>query len=116
MIEAVLATQLPGVLLTEEDLNNMSAIFITGKYCLSQVCKGVLSSTRESAAATSNSDTFDAGDLNASRSADSVPAACSSSGSDSNSDKPTSVAEVPQLQQGESLQVTLNHAQCCCDW
>ena len=110
MIEAVLATKLPRVLLTEKDLNNVSAMFVTDEHCLSQVCKGVLSATRESAAATSNLDTFDAGDFNAPRSADSVPAACSSSGSDSNSDKPTSAAEVPQLLQEEPQRVTLNNA------
>ena len=30
MIEAVLATKLPGILLAEEDLNSVSAMFVTG--------------------------------------------------------------------------------------
>ena len=86
MIEAVLATKLPGVLLAEEDLHSVSSMFITDKLCLSPVYKSIFPAIEESDAITSASDTFDVGDLNPPMAADSVAAEGSVSGSDSNSD------------------------------
>ena len=86
MIEAVLATKLPGVQLAEEDLHSVSSMFITDKPYLSPVYEGIFPATGESDAITCASDTFDVGDLNPLLAADSVAAEGSVSGSDSISD------------------------------